>query len=376
MDIEQMLMLTENRLLQEGSNMGFLLEKAKRWTPASLVEEKEWDRILACAQNLPISMGAYPFGFEFPLHKKSAAADFGVTLVAGSSTDNVFYERTANNDKLADSIVNLFKEMDGEDSSLRDVVGRKLTLEFDVGSATNVISELPGFFLRPNQYRPKVDDDKIDDVFTIINALFSSVGWKLNQVQRQKLAQIYSAQPYSTCMDSFGIFPSRPPPYGIRLAIMGFNSPKELKTFLKTIEWPDDISIVDRVAESFLTETNIAHYGVNLDIQEEFIGPNLGVTFGAKNRFTNDPGYWLDDTNLWSTFLDTLYREEIVIKEKLAALGGWISKPEILFGKTGHFLLLRGIHHMKLVISNGQFSQVKAYVYMILSALDQSHRII
>ncbi len=375
---EQMLMLTENRLLQEGNSLGFLLEKAKRWTPATLVEEKEWKRIIACAQNLPISMGAFPFGFEFLLHTVSATADLGVTLAAGSSTYNEFNERatnSANTEKLAGSIVNIFKKMDGdgEISSLRDIVGNRLTLEFDVGSANKVISELPGFFLRSNQYSPidKSNDDKINDVFMVVNALFSSVGHKLNLAEKRKLAQICLAQPNSTSIDSFGIFPSRHMSCGIRLTILGFTSPKELNSFLKTIEWPDDTSIVDRVVKSFLDDTDIASYGVNLDIQGESIGPTLGVTALAKNRFTNDPRNWIDNTNSWSKFLDALSEEEIVIKEKLSALRrGWISKPKYLYGKTGRFVLLRGIHHIKLVIHDGSLNQVKAYVYMLLSTLD------
>ena len=45
---------------------------------------------------------------------------------------------------------------------------------------------------------------------------------------------------------------------------------------------------------------------------------------------------------------------------------GGSQEPEALFGKSGPFLLMRGIHHVKLVLAGGRFEQVKAYVFMLL----------
>ena len=39
----------------------------------------------------------------------------------------------------------------------------------------------------------------------------------------------------------------------------------------------------------------------------------------------------------------------------------------MLFAKTGRFVMLRGIHHIKLVMSENRLEQAKAYVYMVLS---------
>ena len=39
----------------------------------------------------------------------------------------------------------------------------------------------------------------------------------------------------------------------------------------------------------------------------------------------------------------------------------------MLYGKSGRFVLLRGIHHIKLVVSGNRLQKAKAYVFMVLS---------
>jgi len=87
----------------------------------------------------------------------------------------------------------------------------------------------------------------------------------------------------------------------------------------------------------------------------------------VKQRYTRDARYWLDGPGDWDPFLAALGHEELVVPEKVAALAGWVSRPQPLFAKSGRYLLLRGIHHIKLVISGNGLRKVKAYVFMVLS---------
>ncbi len=74
---------------------------------------------------------------------------------------------------------------------------------------------------------------------------------------------------------------------------------------------------------------------------------------------------WTD----WDPFLEALTHEDIVVREKLAA---WVAEPTVLYAKSGRYVLLRGIHHVKLVLSGERLRGVKAYVFMVLSgAIDQ-----
>ena len=166
-------------------------------------------------------------------------------------------------------------------------------------------------------------------------------------------------------MDSFGVFPSRP--RSIRLAVMGFKSRRELGTYLRELDWPGRFSAVEAVIARFSERVNIVRTGVNVDVTDDGLGPTLGLTLIVKQRYTKDSRYWLDGLTDWDPFLSALGHEEIVVPEKLAALAGWVSRPTRLFGKSGQFLLLRGIHHIKLVISDSRLKEAKAYVFMVLS---------
>ena len=187
----------------------------------------------------------------------------------------------------------------------------------------------------------------------------------MNAAERKNVERVYLAQPEDTRMDSFGVFPSRS--RAIRLAIMGFKSQQELCSYLGNAGWPGQVSAVDSVITRFKDRANIVRHGANIDVLEDGVGPTLGLTLIVKQRYTKDSRYWLDGLTDWDPFLEALRHEDLVVPEKLAALAGWVSKPTTLFGKSGRYVLLRGIHHIKLVISGNQLRQAKAYVFMVLS---------
>ena len=367
MDIDEAVALTQDRLAEEGGTMGDLLGHFRNKVSTTLVGDPEWQRVLDCAGTLPITMGALPFGFELPLHERSPQADFGVSLASGTRPAAFFRERalTDKTDETAQAIARLFAQMESEDSPLRDIVGRKLMLEYDIGSTQGGERSLPGMFLRPGERPIMGGCGQAGDVATVVDALVSCLGWETNNVTRENVRRVYLAQPDDTRMDSFGVFPSRS--RAIRLAIMGFKSGRDTCSYLEDTGWPDRISAVDSVISRFRERANIVRVGVNIDVQEEGVGPTLGLTLIVKQRYTKDSRYWLDGLTDWDPFLKALSHEDLVVPEKLEALFDWVSKPTPLFAKSGRYVLLRGIHHMKLVISENQLRKAKAYVFMVLS---------
>ncbi|MXY58796.1 MAG: hypothetical protein F4029_06105 [Gammaproteobacteria bacterium] len=367
MDIDEAVTQTQDRLAQEGSTMGDLLGNFRDRVSPVLIGDPEWERVLACAGKLPITMGALPFGFELPLHEPKPVADFGASLASGTAPATFFQAiaRTDKTDMTAMAISRLFEQMATGDSPLRQIVGRKLMLEYDIGSADGGRSSLPGMFLRPGE-RPILGvRGQENDVGTVVDALVSSVGWEMNKAERDNVQQAYLAQPQDTRMDSFGVFPSRS--RSIRLAVMGFRSAKETCSYLKNTGWPGETSAVDAVISRFKERADIVRTGANIDVQEDGLGPTLGLTLIVKQRYTKDSRYWLDGLTDWDPFLDALGHEDLVVPKKLAVLADWVTKPTALFGKSGRFVLLRGIHHIKLVISEDQLQKAKAYVFMVLS---------
>lgn len=371
MDIDRAVTLTQDRLAEEGGSMAELLGHFRNRISPVLVGDPQWERILECATNLPITIGALPFGFELPLHEPGPVADLGVSLASGARTAAFFEQRarTRKSDEAAKSVVRLFREMEAENSPLREIAGRKLMLEYDIGSAGGREYPHPGVFLRPGE-RPIVGAaGQVEDVATLADALVSCVGWERNEAERENVKRVYLAQPGDTRLDSFGVFPSRL--RTIRLAVMGFRTQQELSAYLEDTAWPGRIPAVESVVSRFRERANIVRSGVNIDVREEGVGPTLGLTLIVKQRYTKDSRYWLDGLTDWDPFLEALRHEEIIVPAKLAALRDWVSLPTPLFGKAGRYVMLRGIHHIKLVMSENRLRQAKAYVFMVLSAAVQ-----
>ena len=368
MNIDEAVLLTQERLAEEGSVMADLLRHFRdRFSPV-LIGEPEWERILARAGKLPITMGALPFGFELPLHSPRPEADFGASLASGTRSAEFFLARarTDKTDALAGAIARICGQMETEHSSLRDIVGRKLMLEYDIGSAREGQDAFPGIFLRPNE-RPVIGaNGQENDVVMVSKALASCVGWETGNAEQECLRQAYLAQPEDTRMDSFGVFPSRS--RAIHLAVMGFKSRQEVCRYLQDTGWPGQVSAVDSALARFADRANIARFGLNIGVREDGMDPTLGLTPIVKQRYTKDSRYWLDGMTEWSPILEALGHEDIVFPDKIKALGaGWVSKPEPLFAKSGRYIMLRGIHHVKLVISGNQLQKAKVYLFMVLS---------
>ena len=366
MEIDEAITRTQDRLAEEGGTMGDLLGHFRNRISQVLIGDREWQRVLECAGKLPVTMAALPFGFELPLHERRPEADFGASLASGTRAGAYFEARARldERDETARAVVRLFREMESEDSPLREIVGRKLMLEYDIGSARGKEHARPGIFLRPGE-RPIAGGGQLNDVGTVVDALVSCVGWEMNDAQRKSLERVYRAQPEDTRMDSFGVFPSRS--RAVRLAIMGFKSQQEICSFLEDTGWPGRMSAVESVISRFRERANIVRSGANIDVEEDGVGHELGLTLIVKQRYTKDSRYWLDGLTDWDPFLEALGHEELVVAEKLRALAGWVSRPAMLYGKTGRFVLLRGIHHIKLVISGKKLIKAKAYVFMVLS---------
>lgn len=368
MEIDDAIKLTQDRLVYEGETMQDLLNHFRYMVSPILIGETEWVDVLDRASKLPITLAALPFGFELPLHDPEPHADFGVSLASGTRTAAFFEEctRTDSTDLTARIIQNIFDKIESTHSELQNIVGRKLMLEYDIGSAQAGNHEVPGMFLRPSE-RPIIGaTEQTNDVSLVVDSLITSVGWDRDARERANVKQTYLAQPADTRMDSFGVFPSRD--RLVRLAVMGFKSQRDVADYLRSLAWPGDISAVVDVISRFQERVNVVRTGLNIDVHDYGIGPTLGLTLIVKQRYTHDARYWLDGLTDWDPFLAALSHEALVDKNKLQELATWVKKPSNLFGKAGQYLLLRGIHHIKLVIEADQLRKAKAYVFMVLSA--------
>ena len=134
MNMENYWIATEERLLPEAASLGELLKSLRGRVSPALIGDREWERVVNRAGGLPVTMAAFPFGFELPLHEPRPRADFGVSVVGGSRSAAFFEERARSGE--ADSstarIAGLLRESAREASPLRRVAGRKMLLEYDI----------------------------------------------------------------------------------------------------------------------------------------------------------------------------------------------------------------------------------------------------
>ncbi len=137
MNLEDQWITTEARLAREADSMAEILETLRPRISPVLIGKREWQGVLDRAHALPATIAAFPFGFELPLHEPQPVADFGVS-VFGESRTAAFFEdaaRPAPADPSAAGIAGLLAEMKAGDSPLCRIAGRKIMLEYDIGSA-------------------------------------------------------------------------------------------------------------------------------------------------------------------------------------------------------------------------------------------------
>ena len=304
-------------------------------------------------------MAAFPFGFELPLHESRPKADFGAPIVGGSRSAGFFEEagRSRDASPSAAGIARLLAETEVEDSPLhRGIVG----LEYDIDTTGRGSHPEPGVFLYPTEQALVGDrsQPRLRDLGVLVDAVASAAGRELGAAQRRTAGEIFLAMEPDTFVQSAGAFPSRGS--GLRLALRPFRTTDRLMVFLERAGWPGQHPFVASTVSRYEERGAFAYLGVHLDVQADGVGPALGLSFYA-------PGaHWVKDIRHWLPLVDGIRDDAMAVPEKLSALVNSWSATETLFDASGPFMLVRGIHHIKFMVTGGRIEQVKAYVFMLM----------
>ena len=238
------------------------------------------------------------------------------------------------------------------------MIGRKMLLEYDVDLEPHGTRQAPGIFLYPIEDALVGAGRRFQDLGAVYDALVSVSGWSPDVVEREQLEQVYRTLTPDTCIKAIGTFPSRE--RLVRIAVTGFRKARDVVAFLERAGWPGQRSIVDDTVSFFEKRDAFAYLGVHFDIRAGGVGPSMGLSFFAQEQ------EWLKDIRHWTALIDGLREQGCALSEKLSELANWSTGSTTLFGKSGPFMLVRGIHHVKLVIAEGQVEQAKAYVFFLM----------
>lgn len=351
----------------EADSFGALLEQLGDIISPVLVGGDSRQRLLKRANTIPATVAAFPFGFEFPLESPQAEADFGVTVIGETKSAGVFEMRGQLPDATPSEagFARLLQDIRSKETPVRQIIGRKVMLEYDIATVADSGYWGPGIFLRPAEQIIHGGCAQEGAVKAVINALVGAAGWTPHAGEQQHAVRLYQALGRAQCIASFGAFPSRE--RAIRMVVSGFPNCQDLSDFLLRIGWPaGNIARVEEAVKGITDHVHIVNMDVNLDVTGNGLAATLGLNFMTKPRAVNDPHYWIDHPQQWRAFLDYLNDSGCAVADKLSALGEWTTGLKTLFGKSGPFLLIRGIHHFKFVFREDHSDKIKAYVYCLI----------
>lgn len=362
MDIKESRAAMERHMLSQADSVGELLEQFRDRIPPALIHGPGWDKLVERGRGLPISLATAGFGFEMPLHDPEPRADLGLALFGGSRSAEHFEEwsRSRAADPSATAVVRLLHEIGRETSDLQRIAGDKLLLEYDIDPGHVGTPPDPGIFLYP-------DDDALpsdpsarqrEDLGVLIDAVAKASGREPDARERRRAERVYRAVPEGTCIGAVGAFPARAK--GLRFAVTGLRTTREATAFLERVGWPGRPQTVAALASDLEDRGAFAHLALHLDIRAEGVGPVLGVSFYASDD------QWMRAARPWIPLIDRLREQGLTVPEKSSALMDSWSGAETAFGRGSMLMIVRGIHHIKLVLADDRWQQVKAYVFLLV----------
>ena len=341
--------------------MGHLLARIRPHISSRLIDGPGWENLLNCACEVPVTMAAFPFGFEIPLQDPELRADFGVSLVGDSRTATYYQNKGHGKDagsSTASRLAWLLDETDRKTSLLRRAIGRKMLLEYDIDIVKNRTLPDPGIFLYPVDDKLTDDGLQLPELGAIHDALVFAGGWSQDVAERRQVERLREILLPNTFIRAIGAFPSRE--RAMRFAVTGFRKADDVVTFLNRAGWPGQPSAVGDAVSFFDKRNAFAYLGIHFDITADGVGPVLGLSFFAREK------EWLKDIRPWIPVIEAIGERRLALPGKLEELARWSTSSTTFLTKSGPMMLVRGIHHIKLSITDDQVGAVKGYIFFLM----------
>lgn len=365
----------------EPGSLASELQVVRQAFPTSLFDDDGWQRLLARAASIPASVIETTFGFELRLGRLERAADFCVTLRAGSDNASEFLSfpsveehdglreseefrqggpRHTSQRRLARKALNrLLAEVARDGSFANKALSAPfIILEFDVVEPEFGRSPAPGVFWGLAEHVGPEEMEGIVQMLDIVQLQPASSSHKQGQARGRPVND--------SRVDTLHRVAETIIPYGRISQVGTFLGRKTSKSrilihledrssigeCLGDIGWPGNVDkVIDTVSKFDCENLGL---GLALDVGTDGVGPRVGLEVAAKG------GWHATRFAQWQPLIEVLVANGWCREEKAKGLEQWCGYMR-LFGPQ-LYMLLKGINHFKMSIQNDEFHEAKAYL--------------
>lgn len=349
--------------------------------PPQLISSECWQHVDTVAQKLPCALTSF-WGFECPLGTKSADADFLICATAENGGRQVLagnQRTTPLTDVWSYPIwqqIGHFSQEWSTDSSLYSQV-HNVWLEFDVSSLSNSIAS-PSFFFA--LYPIHADSNHTTSSahshqWVTQIALKLLLNREISRPIQHQIFKCFDTLPPEAYVFQIGVMLSRNTDV-IRICIRDI-APEHILDYLTQLSWPGSLEEL----RFLLAQLSGLVDRIDLDLDVgETIAPKLGLECYLEQQPLVEPR--------WAEFLDHLVASNLCVSSKrddLLAYPGHVRqshRPDLwspqlkqfsnLLGSRYEMVLMKGLHHIKIVYQPEMPLSAKAYLAASKVVLDKN----
>ena len=355
----------------EPRSLATVLQSLRQSFPDALFGGYGWERLLGRASSVPASLISTTFGFEVRLRSPRPAADFCVTLKAGSDNASEYLnfppvdeyygtsetgesslgnpkrdsQRCQANKALSCLLAEIARDGSFASEALKVPV---IILEYDVVETELGQNPAPGVFWGLAEH---VGPEQMEGMVQLLDIVqLQPSGRSVNDSRTATLQRIAEAtMPYGR-ISQVGTFLGRKT-RNFRINIK-MEDRSGIGECLGDIGWPGN---VDRVVDTVsIFDLENLSFGVSLDVCADGVGPRMGLEVAAK-------GGWITTRYAhWQPLIEVFVANGWCPEDKAMGLKQWCGFLR-LYGPE-MYMLLKGINHFKINFQDEEDLVAKVYL--------------
>ena len=325
--------------------------------PRALLDGPGWDRLTACAAELPDAGSAAFLGCEFRLGEDAPAADLFVVVRSGSPLARHFIRRgeAARPGSAAAALARYLVRMGHADSHLHACIAGTM-LEYDLAETTTGPRPDPGVFLKVRRTEESEPHDRPRPL--PLMALADAVGWTDDREVRQWVVRrVLTALPPGARVAHVGALPSRTP-RAVRLVIQGIGRGEVagvLERLGRRASVPPATELLADLGDV------LPRFRLSVDVAAAGLLPRVGLELYHAGSWDDDGmDSWLTTGRSdWRPVVERLALRGWCLAEKAQGLLQWCALDK-MYDRRGVFLVYKGVNHVKLTVTDAGVA-AKAY---------------